>query len=236
VLQIEPVWIRLKTHMYNSSDWEHLKNLYVPFYEAISEKPLDGLIVTGAPVEEIPFEDVIYWNEISPILEYARKNITSTLGICWGGLALAKQLGIEKSVFKKKVFGIFETRNLDTKHRITGEMDDIFWCPQSRFSGICDDVLEQERDKGTVTLLAHAEETGYTIFESADRRFLMHLGHPEYNAQRLVEEYLRDIKEKKQGIEPPINLDINNPVNRWKGQATEFFSQWVKYIHESISF
>lgn len=236
VLQIDPVWIRLKTHRYVSSDWEHLKNLYVLFDEAIEKSRLDGLVLTGAPVEDIPFEDVLYWKEVTQILEYARKNIPSTLGICWGGLALAKQLGIEKSVYKNKIFGVFETKNLNNKHRITGEMDDIFWCPQSRFSGIEDSILEQEHGKGNVNLLAHAQETGYTIFESADGRFLMHLGHPEYDARRLVDEYLRDVKGKKPGVEPPKNLDINNPVNRWKGQATEFFSQWIKYIHENISF
>jgi len=236
VLQIDPVWIRLETHRYSTSDREHLKNLYVTFEEALAKSPLDGLILTGAPVEEIPFEEVIYWNEVTRILEYAWTNVPTTLGICWGGLALAKQLGIDKNVFENKIFGVFETKNLDNKHRITGEMDDIFWCPQSRFSGIDDDVLESERDKGTVNLLAYAKETGYTIFESADSRYLMHLGHPEYNAQRLVEEYLRDVKEKKPGVGPPKNLDVNNPVNRWKGQGTEFFSQWIKFIHESISF
>jgi homoserine O-succinyltransferase len=236
VLQIDPVWIRLETHRYSTSDREHLKNLYVTFDEAIAKNPLDGLILTGAPVEEIPFEEVIYWNEVTRILEYAWTNVPTTLGICWGGLALAKQLGIDKNVFENKIFGVFETRNLDNKHRITGEMDDIFWCPQSRFSGIDDEVLESERDKGTVNLLAYAKETGYTIFESVDSRYLMHLGHPEYNAQRLVEEYFRDVKEKKPGVGPPRNLDVNNPVNRWKGQGTEFFSQWIKFIHESISF
>lgn len=236
VLQLEPVWIRLKTHTYTSSDWEHLKNVYVTFETAIKKAPLDGLVLTGAPVEEIPFEQVAYWNEVEHILRFARRNIPSTLGICWGGLALAKMLGIEKSVYSKKIFGVFETRNLDTRHEITGEMDDVFWCPQSRFSGISDAVLEQARDQGTVSLLAHSAETGYTIFESTDHRYLMHLGHPEYDAQRLVEEYQRDFKQGKAGVEPPQNLDIENPVNRWKGQGSEFFSQWIKYIHESVSF
>ena len=236
ILQIDPVWIRLKTHRYSSSDWEHLKNLYVTFDVAIEKAPLDGLLLTGAPVEEIPFEQVTYWNEVVGILEYARANIPTTLGICWGGLALAKQIGFEKIVFEKKIFGVFETRNLDDGHEITGEMDDIFWCPQSRFSGIPDDAMERAHDKGIINLLAYSSEAGYTIFESADRRFLMHLGHPEYDAQRLVEEYLRDKEEDKASVEPPKNLDINNPVNRWKGQGSEFFSQWIRYIHESVSF
>lgn len=236
VLQIDPVWIRLKTHKYTSSDWEHLKNLYVYFDEAIAQTPLDGLILTGAPVEDIPFETVTYWNEVQHILDYARENIPTTLGICWGGLALAKQLGIDNVIFPKKLFGVFETRNLDPQHRITGEMDDVFWCPQSRFSGIPDKVMIQERDKGRINLLAHSAEAGYTIFESAEHRYLMHLGHPEYNARRLVEEYLRDLQAGKPGVEPPKNLDIEHPVNRWKGQGSEFFSQWIKFIHDSVSF
>lgn len=236
VLQIDPVWIRLKTHPYRSSDGEHLRALYVPFEEAVARGPLDGLILTGAPVEDIPFESVTYWDEVCQILAHARRHIPTTLGICWGGLALARQVGLDKVVFPTKLFGVFETRNLDPGHPITGEMDDVFWCPQSRHSGIPDEALERARDAGLVHLLAHSAEAGYTIFESADRRFLAHLGHPEYDAQRLVDEYVRDLEAGKPGVERPRNLDLERPVNRWKGQGFEFFSQWIKYIHDSIAF
>ena len=236
ILQIDPVWIRLKTHSYQSSDREHLRNLYVEFDEAIAPGPLDGLILTGAPVEDIPFEAVTYWDEVRGILDYARREIPRTLGICWGGLALARQLGIEKVVFSRKLFGVFETRSLDPGHRITGGMDDVFWCPQSRLSGIPDPAMIQARDKGIVSLLAHSPEAGYTIFESADHRYLMHLGHPEYNARRLVEEYLRDLQAGRPGVEPPKNLSLENPLNRWKGQGAEFFFQWIRSIHECVSF
>jgi homoserine O-succinyltransferase len=236
VLQIEPVWVRLKTHSYTSSDQRHLQNLYISFEDAIAQAPLDGLLLTGAPVEEIPFEQVVYWEEVRGILEYARRAIPSTLGMCWGGLALAKILGIEKILFPKKLFGVFETRNLDRSHVITGELDDVFWCPQSRFSGIADEALEEASRQGMVNLLAHSKDAGYTIFESADHRFLMHLGHPEYDARRFVEEYERDLRSGKPGVEPPKNMDLDNPLNLWKGQRTEFFSQWIKYIHDSISF
>jgi homoserine O-succinyltransferase len=232
VIQIEPVWLRLETHAYRSTDPRHLDSLYVTFGEAIARGGLDGLILTGAPVEEMPFEEVTYWPEVKNILAYARTTIPSTLGICWGGLALARFMGMEKVPFPKKLFGVFETRNIRRTHRITGEMDDVFWCPQSRFSGIPDEVLEQEQRKGTVTLLAHSEEAGYVIFESADRRFLMHLGHHEYEVGRLVEEYRRDVAKGRTDVEPPINLDLDNPVNRWRGQSLEFFAQWIKYIHE----
>jgi homoserine O-succinyltransferase len=233
VLQIEPVWIRLKTHNYTSSDHSHLDKLYVSFEDAVARSHLDGLIVTGAPVEEIPFEDVTYWEEIKRILKYARKNVPSTLGICWGGLALAKFLGIDKTVYDRKIFGAFKTVNLNRGHRITGEMDDWFWCAQSRHSGINDDVLELERDKGNVQLLAHSEGAGYIIFESSDGRFLIHLGHPEYEPGRLIEEYRRDAAKGRDDVEPPKNVDMDNPVNLWRSHRTEFFTQWIKYLHES---
>ncbi len=236
IMQIEPVWIKLKTHKYQSSDQHHLDKMYIPFEEAVSREPLDGLIVTGAPVEEIPFEEVSYWEEVKRILKYARHNIASTLGICWGGLALAKFLDIDKTVYPKKVFGVYETLNLNREHPITGEMDDVFWCAQSRHAGIPDEILEKERDKGNINLLAYARDAGYMIFESADQRFLIHLGHPEYEPQRLVEEYVRDKAKQRGDVDPPKNIDMENPVNTWRSHRTELFSQWIKYVHETTSF
>lgn len=233
IMQIEPVWIKLKTHSYQSSDKSHLDKLYLPFEDAVSEKPLDGLIVTGAPVEEIPFEEVAYWNEVWEILDYAQKNIVSTLGICWGGLALARFLGINKEIFSRKIFGVYKAVNLDRNHPVTGEMDDVFWCAQSRHAGFRDEVLEQQRDKGVIHLLAHSDNGGYMIFESTDKRFLIHLGHPEYEPQRLIEEYLRDKDKDRLDVEKPVNFDMNNPINTWRSHRMEFFSQWIKYIHQT---
>jgi homoserine O-succinyltransferase len=236
VLQIEPIWIRLESHKYASTDQSHLDKLYVTFEEAVARNKLDGLIVTGAPVEEIPFEQVTYWEEILRILRYARRNISSTLGLCWGALALAKFLGIEKTVLPKKVFGVFATRNLNRDHRITGDMDDTFWCPQSRHSGIPDEVLEREQDAGRINLLAHAKGTGYIIFESADQRFLMHLGHLEYEPERLIEEYNRDMKLGRDDVDKPENFDLDTPTNTWRAHRNEFFSQWIKFVHESTQY
>jgi homoserine O-succinyltransferase len=236
VLQIEPVWIRLKTHNYTSSDQSHLDNLYVSFEEAVARSRLDGLIVTGAPVEEIPFEEVVYWEEIQRILRYARKNVASTLGICWGGLALAKFLGIDKEVYDKKIFGVYQAVNMNRSHRVTGEMDDWFWCAQSRHSGINDATLELEQDKGNIRLLAHSVEAGYIIFECSDSRFLIHLGHPEYDPERLIEEYNRDVAKGRADVEPPANVDLKHPVNLWRSHRTEFFTQWIKYLHEATSY
>jgi homoserine O-succinyltransferase len=236
ILQIDPVWIRLKTHEYKTSDKDHLDNLYIPFEDAIGAGKLDGLIITGAPVEEIPFERVTYWDEIQRIVKFARNNISSTLGICWGALALGQVLGIPKVNFSKKLFGVFLTKNLDRNHPITGDLDDVFWCPQSRHAGIEDQTLELEREKGTVNLLAHSEEAGYVIFESSDHRFLMHTGHPEYPTRRMTEEALRDQKAGRPDVDPPQNFDMVKPLNLWRGHRTEFFTQWIKYVYETTSF
>jgi homoserine O-succinyltransferase len=108
----------------------------------------------------------------------------------------------------------------------------VFWCAQSRHSGISDTELEAAQADGRVNVLAHSPNGGYTIFESADHRFLMHLGHPEYEPQRLVEEYRRDAALGRADVLPPANLDVDKPVNRWRSHGFEFFSQWVRFIYE----
>lgn len=235
VLQVEPVWIRLQTHSYSTSDVNHIRSLYVTFEEAVCCAPLDGLLLTGAPIEALSYEQVHYWSELVTILEYARRSIPSTLGICWGGLALAKLLGIEKVMLKQKLFGVFSNRYLEPNHNIVGNSDDVFWCPQSRHSGIASELLERARDQGLVRLLSHSEATGYSIFESTDQRYLMHLGHPEYEAERLLFEYQRDVSQLRPSVRPPTNLDAINPINTWRSHRNEFFSQWLKFIYESVS-
>ncbi len=236
ILQIIPVWIKLSTHEYNSSSQKHLNNLYVSFREALYDRPLDGLIITGAPVEELDFSEVQYWDEVQSIIQYARKNIISTLGICWGGMALNRIIGIKKTTFDSKLFGIFETKNLVPGHPITGDLDDVFRCPISRHSGYEDAVLEAERDKGNIQLLAHSEQAGYVITETTDRRFLMHFGHPEYNSGRLIEETRRDQAKERTDVMDPENFDLDNPVNCWRSHRNEFFGQWIKYIYTESSY
>jgi homoserine O-succinyltransferase/O-acetyltransferase len=231
IIQIEPVWLRLRTHTYTSSNKTHLDAFYLTFEQAIRHRGFDGIIVTGAPVEEIPFEEVTYWEEFTEILDYARDHVASTLGICWGGLALAKYKGIEKVQYPKKLFGVYQLRNLDRTHRITGDLDDVFWCPQSRHSGIPDAVLEERAAAGEFRLLAHSSETGYVIFESSDGRFIMHLGHAEYRTRRLIDEYQRDAAKGRTDVEPPVHIDLKNPLNVWRSSSQEFFLQWVKKVY-----
>jgi homoserine O-succinyltransferase len=236
VIQVEPIWIRLKMHSYTSTSEEHLKNLYISFKESVENSRFDGLIITGAPVEEIPFDKISYWNEIVRILKYARNNIASTLGICWGAIAIAKYLGIDKQNYALKVSGVFSAQNLDVSHGITGGMGDVFMCPQSRHSGLKNEDVERAVREGVVKALAYSEPGGYVILESTDKRFLMHLGHPEYRAGRLVEEYNRDIAAGRKDVNAPQNIDLEKPVNSWRTHRTEFFSQWVRYIHETTAY
>jgi homoserine O-succinyltransferase len=235
ILQVEPEWIRLETHSYSTSNRSHIRNLYVTFEEALARRPLDGLLLTGAPIEEIPYEHVHYWHELVEILRFARRSIPSTLGICWGGMALAKLLDIEKVPLASKLFGVYQNEYLSPEHNIVGDTDDVFWCPQSRCSGVDSKALEQARDDGLVRLLSYASTTGYTIFESFDQRYLMHLGHPEYSPERLLFEFHRDTSEGRHGAKAPENLDLARPVNVWRSHRNEFFSQWLRFIYESVS-
>ncbi len=232
-LKVTLVFIRLKNHCYSSSNKEHLKKCY-KYFEDVKDK-LQGLILSPAPVEEIPFEKITYWEELKKILGYARKNYASTLGLCWGGLALAKLLDIKKTMFKKKLFGIYKTTKLDSKHIIMRDLDDEFYCPHSRHAGINDNLLEQTSNKGIINLLAYSQDAGYYIFESCDKKFLINLGHPEYHTTRLVEEYIRDKNKGRTDVRPPENLHIDSPVNNWKLNGQEFFGGWTKSIFEAGS-
>jgi len=233
VLQLEPIWIRLKSHNYKTWESKHLNEIYVTYEQANSYQPLDGLILTGAPVETIRFEDVHYWEEISSILHNARENIPSTLGLCWAGFVMAYLEGIDKFNYNKKLFGVFELKNLAPNHPIIGELDDVFFCPQSRHAGIPDEAMEEAEKDGKIKLLAYGDEAGYSIFSTADDRFIAHTGHPEYNATRLADEAKRD--NENPNVPSPKNFNFKNPINRWRSHRNTFFSQWVSYCYLKIS-
>ena len=233
VLQLEPIWIRLESHNYKSWEPKHVDEIYVTYKEAMRDQPLDGLILTGAPVETIDFEDVYYWEEIKTILSDARKNIPSTLGLCWAGFVMAYLEGVKKLNYDHKLFGVFELKNLAPDHPIIGELDDVFFCPQSRHAGMPDEAMEEASESGRLKLLAYGPEAGYSIFSTTDDRFIAHTGHPEYNATRLAEEAKRDHGNPE--VPVPVNFDFNNPLNRWRSHRNIFFAQWVSYCYLKIS-
>ncbi len=232
-LQIEPIWIRLKSHNYKTWNLDHLDKLYVSWDEAMTPDPLDGLIITGAPVEHLPFEEVTYWSELVTLIEEARRSCASTLGLCWAGFALAYLEGVQKKNFSKKLFGVYPMKSLVPAHSIMGTQDDNFLCPQSRYAGLPDDEMENAQRKGRLKLLAYGEKVGYTIFETTDQRQLMHLGHPEYNVDRLLAEIERD---KARGdVPPPENFNSLNPNTPWRSHRNLLFQQWLWFCYQRVS-
>ncbi|MDC0035253.1 homoserine O-succinyltransferase [Chloroflexi bacterium] len=232
LVDIEPVWIKLESHSYKTWPEGHIEGLYTTYSEVVKANKLDGLIVTGAPVEHLNFEEVNYWDEISELIRDARQNSHSTLGLCWAGFALAKLSGVEKITFEKKLFGVYELDNLATSHPIMGALDDKFVCPQSRFAGFDDKEVLDAVSRGDVNALAYGRESGYTILESPDHKQLMHIGHPEYNKGRLAEEARRD--QGNPNVPDIENFDFDNPLNRWRMHRNTFFQRWINFVtHES---
>ena len=233
VLQIEPIWIKLQSHAYNSWDQDHLKRLYVNWEEALAQGPLDGLIITGAPVEHLPFEQVNYWSELVELIAEARRTCASTLGLCWAGFALAYLAGVDKVPFEKKLFGIYPMRSLVPGHPLMGTQDDGFLCPQSRHAGLEDSAMESAQRQGRLRLLAHGESVGYTIFETPDQRQLMHLGHPEYNVGRILGEMERD--RARGDVPPPENFNPETPQTLWRSHRNLLFQQWLWFCYQRVS-
>lgn len=224
---VSPVWIRLRTHVYSSSDADHIRRNYVAFEDAMRAAPLDALVLTGAPVEELDFEQVHYWPELSEVLAVSRREVTSTLGLCWGGMALAKLLGVDKQALPRKLFGVFENRPLRADAGLLEGSDDRFWCAHSRHSGIADAELESAERHGSVRLLSHGAETGYSIFESSDGRFVAHLGHPEYEPARLIHEWDRDRALGRADVQAPRQFDPERPLHTWRSHRRHLFWRWL---------
>ena len=232
-LQIEPIWIRLKTHSYKTWDTNHLNDHYMNWEEANIKKPLDGLIITGAPVEHLDFEEVNYWEELVTITKEARNICANTLGLCWAGFALAYLAGVKKKVFDKKLFGVYPLKSLVPGHALMGTQDDEFICPQSRFAGLPDDEMEKAQKNGKLNLLAHGEKVGYTIFETSDQKQLIHLGHPEYTVHRIISEINRD--KEKGDVPPPENFDVSFSKTSWRSHRNLLFQQWLWFCYQKVS-
>lgn len=227
---VEPIFLRLREHRSKSSDAEHIDRFYRYFDQAASDKGFDALIVTGAPVEEIDFEDVRYWRELSGVFDWARREAFSTLGVCWAAMAQAYLAGVEKVVYPTKLFGVFESERVAEDHPIMAGESDRFRSPQSRHAGFDPATFERAVSEGGIITLAVSSEAGPTIFESADGKFLSHIGHPEYEPERLVEEYRRDKAKGRSDVGEPANFDVEAPVNDWRAHGTVFYDSWLREI------
>ncbi|HLS37749.1 MAG TPA: homoserine O-succinyltransferase [Sphingobacterium bovisgrunnientis] len=230
-LQVEMEFLRLETHVSKNTPQEHLEMFYKNF-DDVSEQFYDGLIVTGAPVEMLPFEEVNYWNELTKIFDWARIHVTSSLYICWASqAALYHFYGVEKVALDEKIFGVFKHTASDKQHPIFRGFDDEFFIPHSRHTTIeRDDILK----KNGLRILSESPDAGVAILSSRGGREFYLTGHSEYNPFTLHEEYTRDV-EKGADIQIPQNYYRNDdpsqdPVVRWTSHANLLFNNWLNYF------
>lgn len=231
-LQIEVSFMKLRSHTPKNTPIEHMMNFYRDFEEMKSEK-YDGMIVTGAPVEHLEFEEVNYWNEITEVFKWAKSNVTSTLYICWAAQAgLYFHYGIPKYGLKEKMFGIFEHHICEGYQHlpIFRGFDDEFYVPHSRHTEVKrEDILSHPG----LSLLTESDEAGVHMVMGRGGREFFVTGHSEYSPLTLHEEYMRDL-DKGLSIAKPRNyykLDNPNlpPVVRWRSTANLLFSNWLNY-------
>ncbi len=229
-LQIELDFISLSTHVSKNTPKEHMMAFYKDFNLIIHNK-YDGLIITGAPVEQMPFEEVVYWKELIEILTWAKSNVTSSIFICWGAqAALYHYYGIPKYPLDKKLFGVFKHTKVDSTNPILRGFDDVFYVPHSRHTEIKrEDILKVPE----LTILSESEESGVYMVASRNGREFFLTGHSEYSPETLDIEYKRDLA-KNLPIEMPKNYYLddnpeNPPVVRWRSQANMLFVNWLNY-------
>ncbi len=229
--EISVRWIRLESHAYRSTPPGHLTKHYTTFSQVLATGELDGLLLTGAPVETLSFSVIRYWGELREILACARERIPGTLGLCWGAIALAKIIGMKPEVYDKKIFGVFPGYSLLPTISL-GDENGKFYCPHSRFAGISAGEFGRATRRGNVRILASGPETGPVVFECEESRFLCHLGHPEYPASRLADEWRRDRKKGRQNVPPPVNFEPEQPETTWKIHTKSFFSYWLEQLRK----
>ncbi|MDP4271450.1 MAG: homoserine O-succinyltransferase [Bacteroidota bacterium] len=229
-LQIELTLMHIKEHNSKNTPIEHLLEFYNDFDE-VKGQNFDGMIVTGAPVEQLPFEEVTYWAQIQEIFNWARHHVTSTLYICWAAQAgLYHFYGVPKHPLDQKMFGVFKHTANDPTLPIFRGLDDEFYVPHSRHTEVRREDMEKVSE---VTILSESEESGVYIAMARDGREFFITGHSEYAPDTLDTEYKRDLS-KGLSIEMPQNYYRNDdpnekPLVRWRSHANLLFSNWLNY-------
>ena len=229
-LQIEIEFMKIKGHKPKNTPMEHMEQFYKNFDELNSRK-YDGLIVTGAPVELLSFEDVTYWDELKEIFEWARYNVYSTLFICWAAqAALNHYYGIKKHELPGKLFGVFKHTHPNTHLPILRGFDDIFFIPHSRYTEVRAEDIEKVEG---LQIIATSEKAGVAIVQAKNGRELYLTGHSEYSRNTLDKEYRRDLAKKIPITIPenyyPDNDPSKTPVMQWGSTANLLFSNWLNY-------
>ena len=230
-LQVEIELLQVKSHKSKNTSQEHMLKFYKTFDE-IRDKKYDGLIVTGAPVELLEFEQVDYWEELCEIFEWSKKNVYSTIHICWGAqAALYYHYGVPKYPLEEKLFGVFPHRCLDNLHPLMRGIDDVFYVPHSRHTENRRSDIALVKD---LQILSYSDYAGVHLVSDMACRNFFATGHSEYDRETLAKEYFRDVNK---GL--PINVPFNyfpdddpqrTPRMSWKGTANLLFTNWLNYF------
>ena len=230
-LQVELELLQTATHKSTHTSAEHMLAFYKTFDE-VRHKKYDGMIITGAPVEQMPFEEVDYWEELCEIMEWSKTHVTSTFHICWGAQAgLYYHYGIKKYPLDKKLFGVFKhTRDYDRSMLLRG-FDDEFWVPHSRHTTV---KVEDVAAHPEIKIISTSPEAGLFLCATERGKQVFVTGHSEYDADTLEREYLRD-KNAGLPIEVPVNYypgddDTKAPLVRWRSCANLLYSNWLNYF------
>ena len=229
-LQVDVIFVNVSSHESKNTSTSHLNKFYVPFKEIKNQK-FDGFIITGAPVEQMPFEEVDYWEELKEIMEWTKTHVTSTMHLCWGAQAgLYYHYGIDKVQLDEKLFGVFKHRVLNRKIPLVRGFDDVFLAPHSRHTDV---PVAKIREDERLMILAESEKAGAFLTMAQDGRQIFVMGHPEYDRVTLDKEYKRD-KMKGLPIQIPKNYyenddDTQKPLLTWRATANNLYTNWLNY-------
>lgn len=236
-LQIELTLIRMSDHEARNTTAEHMESFYRPFSEVRGEK-FDGLLITGAPIEHLPFEQVSYWDELREIMDWTQTNVHSTFGVCWGGMALINHFhGIKKHILDEKYFGCFRHRNLDAASPFLRGFSDDCVIPVSRWTEMSQDEIDAS---GSLKTLLGSDEVGPCLVQDPSHRALYIFNHFEYDSDTLKQEYDRDVASGTP-INVPVNYYPNDdpsqlPMNRWRSHAHLLYGNWINEIYQTTPF
>lgn len=229
-LQVNITFLNTATHKSKNISKSHLDDFYETF-DQIKDRRFDGLIITGAPIEHLAFEDVNYWEELTEIMDWSKENVTSVLHICWGAqAALYHHYGIDKYELPEKCSGVFTHSVSDSTVKLVRGFNDQFNAPHSRYTDV---PVEKNEENEKLTLLSKSDDAGAFIAISNDEKHIMITGHLEYDADTLAEEYDRDLK-KGVDVNIPENYfpnddPKNDPLNTWRSHTHLLFSNWLNY-------
>ncbi len=233
-IQIELTLIRMSQHKSKNASAAHMESFYHAFQE-IKHRKFDGLIITGAPIEHLPFEEVTYWDEMQEVMDWTQTNVLSTFGVCWGGMALIyHHHSVPKHMLPAKHFGCYRHKNLaPASHYLRGFSDD-FTVPVSRWT----EVRQQDLPEG-LDILMHSDEVGPCLIEDKGKRSLYIFNHLEYDSDTLAQEFLRD-RAKGEPVEVPRDYFPNDdpcqpPENRWRSHAHLLYGNWINEIYQTTN-